>query len=76
MKMIYAVYLSKPFSDDNKKAVGKILEKFYENVPKSDVQIFMFDDKEPELLGIVPEYCEPLRTENKTGFNPFYRGNK
>lgn len=69
-------HLSKPFSDDNKKAVGKILKKFYENVPKSDVQIFMFDDKEPELLGIVPEYCEPLRTENKTGFNPFYRGNK
>lgn len=68
-------HLSKPFSDDNKKAVGKILEKFYENVPKSDVQIFMFDDKEPELLGIKPDYLEQLRTEDKTGFNPFYRGN-
>lgn len=68
-------HLSKPFSDDNKKAVGKILEKFYENVPKSDVQIFMFDDKEPALLGIKPDYLEQLRTEDKTGFNPFYRGN-
>lgn len=68
-------HLSKPFSDDNKKAVGKILEKFYENVPKNDVQIFMFDDKEPALLGIKPDYLEQLRTVNKTGFNPFYRGN-
>ena len=68
-------HLSKPFSDDNKKAVGKIFEKFYENVPKSDVQIFMFDDKQPELLGIVPDHCEPLKKENKTGFNPFYFGN-
>ena len=68
-------HLSKPFSDDNKKAVGKILEKFYEDVPKDDVQIFMFDDKKPELLGIIPDYSEPLKTENKTGFNPFYFGN-
>lgn len=68
-------HLSKPFSDDNKKAVGKIFEKFYENVPKNDVQIFMFDDKEPELLGIVPDYYESLKMENKTGFNPFYFGN-
>ena len=68
-------HLSKPFSDDNKKAVGRIIEEFYETVPKSDVQIFMFDDKEPALLGIVPEHCEPLKIENKTGFNPFYRGN-
>ena len=59
----------------DKKAVGKILEKFYEDVPKDDVQIFMFDDKKPELLGIIPDYSEPLKTENKTGFNPFYFGN-
>lgn len=72
--MLVIDHLSKPFSDDNKKAVGKILEKFYENVPKSDVQIFMFDDKEPELLGIQPEHLEYLRTVDKTGFNPFYRG--
>ena len=68
-------HLSKPFSDDNKKAVGKILEKFYENIPKSDLQIFMFDDKKPELLGIMADHCEPLKTDNKTGFNPFYFGN-
>ena len=68
-------HLSKTFSDDNRKAVGKILKKFYENVSKNDVQIFMFDDKEPELLGIVPDHSEPLKTENKTGFCPFYIGN-
>lgn len=66
-------HLSKPFSDDNKKAVGMILEEFYKEVSKSDVQIFMFDDKEPSLLGIVPDYCEQLKTEEKSGFNPFYR---
>lgn len=68
-------HLSKTFSDDNKKAVGKILEEFYKVVPKSDVQIFMFDDKDPSLLGIVPDHCEHLKTESKTGFNPYYRGN-
>ena len=67
-------HLSKPFSDDNKKAVGKIFEKFYDIISKSDVQIFMFDDKEPELLGIMPDNLEYLRVEDKTGFNPFYRG--
>lgn len=67
-------HLSKPFSDDNKKAVGKIFEKFYEVISKRDVQIFMFDDKEPELLGIIPDNLEYLRVEDKTGFNPFYRG--
>lgn len=67
-------HLSKPFSDDNKKAVGKIFEKFYDIISKSDVQIFMFDDKEPELLGIMPDNMEYLRVEDKTGFNPFYGG--
>ena len=68
-------HLSKPFSDDNRKAVGKIIETFYTDVSKNDVQIFMFDDKEPSLLGIVPDHCEQLRTQDKTGFNPFYQGN-
>ena len=68
-------HLSKPFSDDNKKAVGNIMEEFYRNISKDDVQIFMFDDKEPSLLGIVPDHCEQLRKLNKTGFNPFYYGN-
>lgn len=68
-------HLSKTFSDDNKKSVGKIIEAFYDDISKDDVQIFMFDDKEPSSLGIVPDYCEQLRTQNKTGFNPFYYGN-
>lgn len=68
-------HLSKPFSDDNKKAVGKLIEEFYHDVSKSDMQIFMFDDKEPSLLGIVPDHYEQLKTHDKTGFNPFYRGN-
>lgn len=68
-------HLSKPFSDDNKKAVGKLIEEFYHCVSKSDVQIFMFDDKEPSLLGIEPDHCEQLRTQDKTGFNPFYHSN-
>ena len=68
-------HLSKPFSDDNKKAVGSILEKFYKQVSKGDVQIFMFDDQEPELLGIAADHTELLKAENKTGFNPFYHAN-
>lgn len=68
-------HISKPFSDDNKKAVGKLIEEFYHCVSKSDVQIFMFDDKEPSLLGIEPDHCEQLRTQDKTGFNPFYHSN-
>ena len=67
-------HLSKPFSDDNKRAVGTIIEAFYKEISKHDVQIFMFDDKDPELLGIKPECCEQLRTSDKTGFNPFYFG--
>lgn len=67
-------HLSKPFSDDNRKAVGKIFEKFYEIISKRDVQIFMFDDEIPSMLGIVPDRVEYLRTKNKTGFNPFYHG--
>lgn len=67
-------HLSKPFSDDNRKAVGKIFEKFYEMIPKRNVQIFMFDDEIPSMLGIVPDRVEHLRTKNKTGFNPFYHG--
>lgn len=73
--MLVIDHLSKPFSDDNKKAVGSILEKFYKQVSKSDVQIFMFDDQDPESLGIVPDHNELLKTDNKTGFNPFYHGN-
>ena len=73
--MLVIDHLSKPFSDDNKKAVGSILEKFYKQVSKSDVQIFMFDDQDPESLGIVPDHKELLKMDNKTGFNPFYHGN-
>lgn len=69
-------HLSQPFSDNNKKAVGKIIETFYSTVSKDEVQIFMFDDKEPFYFGIVPDHHEQLRTEEKSGFNPFYHENK
>lgn len=72
--MLVIDHLSKPFSDDNKKAVGKIINEFYKEIPKSDMQIFMFDDKEPSLLGVEPDHCEYLQNECKTGFNPFYNG--
>lgn len=65
-------HVSKPFDQNNCKAIGKVIETAYESIGKNKLQLFMFDDEEFEALGIVPDHSENLVTESKTGFNPFY----
>ena len=65
-------HISKPFDNNNSKAIGKVIATAYESIGKDKLQIFMFDDEEYEALGIDPDYSENLVKENKTGFNPYY----
>ncbi|HBV97561.1 MAG TPA: hypothetical protein DEF36_11005 [Desulfotomaculum sp.] len=65
-------HISKPFDSGNRKAIGIILQRFYETVSVEDLQIFMFDDENHEDLSIIPSHHEDLVTDNKSGFNPFF----
>ncbi|CAI3539578.1 MAG: hypothetical protein KIC47_03405 [Clostridium sp.] len=68
-------HISKPFDDENRKAIGKVIKAFYKNVVESDLQIFMFDDEEYDVLDLKPNHFENLVNSNKSGFNPFYYNN-
>ncbi|GAB6494062.1 hypothetical protein OA45_02537 [Bacillus sp. UMTAT18] len=65
-------HISKPFDEQNVCAVGKVISKFYEDVSKNDIQMFIFDDKEFENLGLDVDIFAELKNDYKTGFNPFY----
>jgi hypothetical protein len=65
-------HISKPFDFMNRRAIGVILQKFYEKVDKEDIQIFMFDDENNEELLVNNASVNNLISENKSGFNPFY----
>ncbi|KRN57775.1 hypothetical protein [Carnobacterium divergens] len=65
-------HVSKPFDETNSKAIGTVINKVYETIDKDDLQIFLFDDEDPETLAIVPDHFENLVNDSKTGFNPFY----
>lgn len=65
-------HISKPFDENNRKAIGTVIEAAYESIGKDKLQIFMFDDEEYESLALKPEHFENLVTDEKTGFNPFY----
>lgn len=65
-------HISKPFDDINRRAIGVILQRFYEKVDESDIQIFMFDDKNSEELLITNASVNNLVSDSKSGFNPFY----
>lgn len=65
-------HISKPFDLINRKAIGKIFEKFYEKVDKKDIQIFMFDDENNKDLLVKADLVENLISDDKSGFNPFY----
>ena len=65
-------HISKPFDGKNVRAIGKVINKFYESVDKTDLQIFMFDDEDYTTLGLQPDHAEDLVTDEKSGFNPFY----
>lgn len=65
-------HISKPFDLMNRRAIGTILEKFYETIGKKNVQIFMFDDEDSEDLLVTKALVNNLISNNKSGFNPFY----
>ena len=65
-------HISKPFDATNKRAIGVILQKFYEKVDKNDIQIFMFDDEDSEALLVTNASVNNLINDSKSGFNPFY----
>lgn len=65
-------HISKPFDEKNVRAIGKVINKFYERVDKENLQIFMFDDEDYTTLGLQPDHAEDLVTSEKSGFNPFY----
>lgn len=66
-------HVSKPFDVKNEKAIGEVLGGVFSDLTPSDLQIFMFDDKSPESLGIVADNVVNLVNANKSGFNPFYQ---
>ena len=65
-------HISKPFDDRNVKSIGKVIEKFYKDVEKADLQIIMFDDEDFEELSLNPEHEDNLVRRDKSGFNPFF----
>lgn len=67
-------HISKPFDKENIKTLGVVLTKFIEDVSPENIQIFMFDDKEPSDLNFNPSNIEYLQKDDKTGFNPFFQG--
>lgn len=70
---IFAIdHISKPFDMVNRKAIGTILEKFYERMDRKSIQIFMFDDENNDDLLVTNATIDNLISENKSGFNPFY----
>lgn len=65
-------HISKPFDENNVRAIGQVINKAYEEIGKENLQIFMFDDEEYATLGLQPEHSENLVDDEKSGFNPFY----
>lgn len=65
-------HISKPFDIENEMAIGEVLQGIYKELSLSDFQVIMFDDKDPEELGLSPNRITLLVEANKSGFNPFY----
>ncbi|MPM25206.1 hypothetical protein SDC9_71696 [bioreactor metagenome] len=65
-------HVSKPFDEKNAKAIGAVLHEAYNDISKSELQIFLFDDELASDLGITPDLNTDLISEGKSGFNPFY----
>lgn len=65
-------HISKPFDPGNGRAIGAILQKFYQQIDEESLQIFLFDDEDYKDLSIIPNHNENLVIKNKTGFNPFF----
>lgn len=69
-------YISKPFDEDNKKAIGEIINEFLRIVGKNNFQVIMFDCSEQNSLNISADSYQSLITNNKTGFIPWYKPSK
>ncbi|MBY0210630.1 MULTISPECIES: hypothetical protein [Priestia] len=70
--LIVIDHISKPFDNDNKKAIGQIISAAYRKISKKNLQLFIFDDNEYKNLGLEIDHSENLVTSDKTGFLPFY----
>lgn len=69
-------YISKPFDEENKKAIGEILSEFLRIVGKNNFQVIMFDCSEQSSLNISAGNYQSLITNDKTGFIPWYKPQK
>lgn len=76
MPLLVIDHFSKTFSDDNLKALGTILEKFYEMMSHNSFQTIIFEIKNPEDINLVHYVKEELVTETKTGFIPWINETK
>ena len=65
-------HISKPFDKDNLKSIGVVLRKFINDVGVDNCQVIIFEDKKPDEISINECKYTELKTNNKTGFNPFY----
>ena len=63
---------SSPFDDMNCKAIGAVINRFYEVVDRGSVQIFLLEPRNPESLGLRPDNLIHLQDGDRTGFNPFW----
>ncbi len=70
--MLVIDHISKPFDEKNVKAIGAVLENVYKYVNKPELQIILFDDKDADRLGLMPDESTDLFSDGKSGFNPYY----
>lgn len=66
-------HISKPFDEQNCKAIGEIIFRLLDDVGTDNMQIFMFDSENSDNLGIDNKYSTNLVTTAKSGFCPFYK---
>jgi len=67
---------SKTFSNDNVKALGCVLNKFYEMLGVQPFQTIIFEIKEAEDIDLINYTEEKLVTEYKSGFVPWINEKK
>lgn len=66
-------HISKPFSNQNVAAIGTIINEACKKIGINNLQIFIFDDKDSNILKVLPNHKENLFSNEKSGFNPFFK---
>lgn len=74
--LIVMDHITKPYSEENLKAIGSILNKFYEIIGTQNFQIIMLDIKDPKELNIANYTEKEFLTEKKSGFIPWINEKK